>query len=169
MPRAGAGSSRSASTRSAWRHILSRPVGHLVWHNGGTGGCRTFTGFDAIRRIGVVVLSNVNSGVDDIGFHLLDETFPLRPPPPKHTEVAVDSLVLARYLGEYELTPTFHITVTRDGAHRFLRATGQPRFAIFGESGSTFFLKVVDAEVTFRPDGRVLHQNGQHPPARKVH
>src|SRR6266545_776666 len=105
MPRAGAGSSRSASTRSAWRHILSRPVGHLVWHNGGTGGCRTFTGFDAIRRIGVVVLSNVNSGVDDIGFHLLDETFPLRPPPPKHTEVAVDSLVLARYVGEYELAP----------------------------------------------------------------
>ncbi len=152
----------------AW-HILSRPVGNLVWHNGGTGGYRSFTGFDPARRIGVVVLSNLNSSVDDIGFHLLDETFPLRPPPQQHTEVAVDSLVLTRYVGEYELAPQFHITVTREGAHLFLQATAQPRFPIFSESDSTFFLKVVDAQVTFRPEALVLHQNGQHIPGRKLH
>ena len=152
----------------AW-HILSRPVGNIVWHNGGTGGYRSFTGFDQARRIGVVVLSNVNSSVDDVGFHLLDETFPLRPPPQQHTEVAVDSLVLARFVGEYELAPAFHITVTRDGAHLFVQATAQPQFPIFAESDSTFFLKVVDAQVTFRPDGLVLHQNGQHLPGRKLH
>jgi len=50
-----------------------------------------------------------------------------------------------------------------------MQATAQPRFAIFAESDSTFFLKSVDAELTFRPDGLVLHQNGQHTPARKVH
>ena len=152
----------------AW-HILSRPSGGIVWHNGGTGGYRSFTGFDPARRIGVVVLSNLNSGVDDVGFHLLDETFPLRPPPQQHTEVAVDSVILARYVGEYELAPAFHITVTRAGAHLFLQATAQPRFPIFAESDSTFFLKVVDAQMTFRPDGLVLHQNGQHLPGRKLH
>jgi len=152
----------------AW-HILSRPVGNLVWHNGGTGGYRTFAGFDQVRRIGVVVLSNVNSSVDDIGFHLLDATFALRQPPAPRTEVAVDSLVLARYVGEYELAPAFHITVSREGAHLFAQATAQPRFPIFAESDSTFFLKVVDAQLTFRPDALVLHQNGQHTAARRIH
>jgi CubicO group peptidase (beta-lactamase class C family) len=153
----------------AW-HVLSRPVGKIVWHNGGTGGYRSFIGFDPVRRIGVVVLcNNGNENVDDIGFHLLDETFPLRQPPPRRTEVKVDSMVLARYVGEYELTPAFHMVVTREAAHLFVQATAQPRFAIFAESDSTFFLKSVDAQLTFRPDGLVLHQNGQHAPARRVH
>jgi len=66
-------------------------------------------------------------------------------------------------VGDYELAPTFHIVITREAAH--------PRFAVFAESESesTFFLKPVDAQVTLRPDGWVLHQNGQHVPARKVH
>jgi len=153
----------------AW-HILTRPVGKIVWHNGGTGGYRSFIGFDPARCIGVVVLcNNGNENVDDIGFHLLDETFPLRAPPPRRTEVAVDSLILQRYVGEYELTPAFHIVVTRQAAHLFAQATAQPQFAIFAESDSTFFLKAVDAQLTFRPDALVLHQNGQHVPARKVH
>ena len=152
----------------AW-HILSRPVGNIVWHNGGTGGYRTFAGFDPARRISVVVLSNVNRSVDDLGYHLLDESFPLEPPPERHTEVAVDSLVQARYVGDYELAPTFHIVITREGVHLFLQATAQPRFPIFAESDSTFFLKAVDAQITFRPDALVLHQNGQHLPGRKVH
>ena len=151
----------------AW-HILSRPAGNLVWHNGGTGGYRTFSGFDPARGIGVVVLSNLNAGVDDIGFHLLDETFPLEQPAAQRVEVTVDSMVLARYVGEYELAPAFHIAVTREGMSLFVQATAQPRFRIYAESDSTFFLKVVGAQVTFRPDALVLHQNGQSIPGRKL-
>jgi hypothetical protein len=133
-------------------------------------------GREAIARLpdstraacGVVVLSNLNASVDDIGFHLLDETFALRTPAAQRTEVAVDSLVLQRYIGDYELTPTFHIAVSREGTHLYLQATGQRRFGIFADSDSTFFLKAVDAQITFRPDGLVLHQNGQHLPGRKV-
>jgi D-alanyl-D-alanine-carboxypeptidase/D-alanyl-D-alanine-endopeptidase len=157
----------------AW-HLFSRPVGTIVWHNGGTGGYRSYLGFDPVRRLGVVVLSNIDASVDDIGVHLLDETYPLRPPPKLRTEVAVDSLVLNRYVGEYELAPTFHVVVTREAAHLFVQATGQPRFPVFGESDSTFFLKVVDAQISFERDttgsvrGLVLHQNGQVIPGRKI-
>ena len=152
----------------AW-HILARPSGSIVWHNGGTGGYRSFAGFDPVRRVGVVVLcNNGNEGMDDIGFHLLDQTLPLRPPPAQHTEVAVDSLIVQRYVGDYELAPTFHIVITREAGHLFAQPTAQPRFVIFAESDSTFFLKAVDAQLTFRPDGLVLHQNGQHVPGRKV-
>jgi D-alanyl-D-alanine-carboxypeptidase/D-alanyl-D-alanine-endopeptidase len=49
----------------------------MIWHNGGTAGYRTFAGFDPDRRIGVVVLSNRNNGVDRIGRHLLDPREPV--------------------------------------------------------------------------------------------
>ena len=149
-------------------HILARPMGNIVWHNGGTGGYRSFTGFDPVRRLGVVVLSNHDASVDDIGLHLLDETFPLRPIPRRRMEIAVDSSVLMRYVGEYELAPTFHVVVTREAARLFVQATGQPRFPIFAESDSTFFLRVVDAQITFSQGVMTLHQNGQNIPGRKI-
>jgi serine-type D-Ala-D-Ala carboxypeptidase/endopeptidase len=150
-------------------HVLARPGGaSIVWHNGGTGGYRSFAGFDAARRVGVVVLTNANIGADDIGFHLLDRSLPLQAPPRVRTAVAVDSQVLDRYVGEYELAPAFHIVVTREGASLFIQATAQPKFAIYAESESEFFLKAVDAQITFSRDGLVLHQNGQNVPGRKT-
>jgi len=77
-------------------------------------------------------------------------------------------MVLIRYVGNYELAPTFQIAVTREKAQLFVQATGQPRFPLYAESDSTFFLKVVDAQVTFSKDGLVLHQNGQNLPGRKL-
>jgi hypothetical protein len=76
--------------------------------------------------------------------------------------------VLEQYVGEYELAPTFKITVTREGSHLFVQATAQPRFEIFAQSESEFFLKVVDAQVTFSKDGLILHQNGMDQNAKKV-
>ena len=46
--------------------------GHdVVWHNGGTGGYRTFIGFDKTRNIGAIVLGNSGVGHDDLGFELV--------------------------------------------------------------------------------------------------
>jgi CubicO group peptidase (beta-lactamase class C family) len=55
--------------------ILTANGKEIVWHNGGTGGYRSFIGYDAKARTGVVVLSNASTaaGVDDIGFGLLSE------------------------------------------------------------------------------------------------
>ncbi len=46
----------------------------IIWHNGGTGGYRTFAGFTADHSKGVVVLTNSTRNSNDIGFHLLDAT-----------------------------------------------------------------------------------------------
>ena len=43
----------------------------ITWHNGGTGGFRSFVGFDAAAGDGVVVLSNTDRSVDWIGRELL--------------------------------------------------------------------------------------------------
>jgi len=53
------------------------------------------------------------------------------------------------------------------------QATGQQQFEIFPSSETEFFLKVVDARITFvrGPDGAVdqlvLHQGGRDMPAKR--
>ena len=43
----------------------------VVWHNGGTGGYRTWIGFDTKARIAAIVLGNSGIGNDDLGFELV--------------------------------------------------------------------------------------------------
>ena len=158
-------------------HVLSTPAGReIVWHNGGTGGYRSFIGFDPKARTGVVVLSNMftSAGVDDIGRHLLDESLPLMQPPVERREVTLTPELLDRYVGRYELAPAFILTVTREGNRLFVQATGQPKFELFATSEREFFLKAVEAQVTFEAEGQeratrlILHQNGAHQPARRI-
>ncbi|MBX3715607.1 MAG: beta-lactamase family protein [Burkholderiales bacterium] len=53
--------------------------GRILWHNGGTGGFRSFAGLHEATGVGVVVLSNTSTSVDDIGLHVLDDTVALAP------------------------------------------------------------------------------------------
>jgi Domain of unknown function (DUF3471) len=77
-------------------------------------------------------------------------------------------------VGRYELAPNFILTVTREGGHLFTQATGQPKVEIFPESDRDYFLKVVDAQITFETDsqsrvtGLILHQNGMNQPAKRI-
>ncbi len=155
-------------------HITSVGDSEIVWHNGGTGGYRSFVGFDPKQRLGVVVLSNTMNaeGIDDIGRHLLNESLPLWQAPKLAKEMTVDPNVLDRYVGIYELAPSFALTITREGSRLFSQATGQPRVELFAENETKFFLKVVDAQITFQPGaggratGLILHQGGDHPAKR---
>ena len=160
----------------AW-HILTTAAGNAItWHNGGTGGYRSFIGFDPARHAGVVVLSNSATSVDDIGLHFVDPRAPLAPAPVKvtHTEVTLAPAVLDRYVGEYELAPNFHIVVTRDGNGLFGQPTGQDKVQLFAEKEDSFFLKVIDAQIVFTKDssgsvtGMVLKQNGGEAPGKKI-
>jgi CubicO group peptidase (beta-lactamase class C family) len=87
--------------------------------------------------------------------------------PTERTEVKVDPAVLAHYVGTYQLAPDFSVTFTLEGDQLMSQATNQPKFPVYPESPTKFFLKVVDAEVEFFTDdkGRVgyviLHQGGQ--------
>jgi len=56
----------------AW-HILDRKgIGHWWWHNGGTGGFRSFVGFAPASRRAVAVLANDTRSVDRLGQILLE-------------------------------------------------------------------------------------------------
>lgn len=59
-----------------------REIGPLIWHNGGTGGFRSFMGFEPRQGVGIVVLANSETDVDDLALHLLDPGRPLAEPTP---------------------------------------------------------------------------------------
>ena len=174
QPRKAAGSA-AMQVALGW-HVLATPDGgEIIWHNGGTGGYRSFMGFDPKVRTGVVVLSNTSTeaGVDDIGRHLLDASLPLAAPPAQHKEVTIDPKLLDAYTGHYELAPNFILSVSREGDRLFIQATGQPKFEVFPESDRKFFVKAFDAQITFDTpvDGRspaiTFHQGGRDMPARR--
>ena len=162
--------------------LLSSTDGReIAWHNGGTQGFRSFVGFEPKERIGVVVLSNAStpSGVDDIGFHLLNPKLPLaNPEPPKqHTEIPIDPKLLDRYNGRYQMTPNVILEITRDGGRLFAQGFGQvagqaivmPKFELFAEGEKNFFARVTDKQIAFEtgPEGRarslIVYQAGREP------
>ena len=159
----------------AW-HIFTRGGDDLIWHNGGTGGYRSFIGYNPKARVGVVVMSNASTivGVDDIGRHFLDSAAPVLPPtapvfqPPKaRKEITIEAKQFDVYVGRYQATPQVLLTVSREGGQFYAQLTGQPKVEIFAESEREFFYKVVDAQLTFQTDAQeratavVLHQLGR--------
>jgi hypothetical protein len=93
--------------------------------------------------------------------------------PAERPVAKVDPALYSLYAGEYELAPAFILAVTREGDRLMTQATGQQKIEIFPSSDTEFFLKVVDARITFvrNPDGTVeqliLHQGGRDMPARR--
>jgi serine-type D-Ala-D-Ala carboxypeptidase/endopeptidase len=158
-------------------HVVTTPGGReIVWHNGGTGGFRTYMGFDPKHRLGVVVLSNTSTprGVDDIGVHLLVSRAPLWTPPTPRKETTVDPALFNGYTGRYELAPNFIVAITREGAQLFAQATNQGRFELYPESDRKYFAKVADILITFDVDDRgkatslVLKQGGGEVAAKRI-
>jgi CubicO group peptidase (beta-lactamase class C family) len=109
-----------------------------------------------------------------------DDWGPRRPavrdttPEKARSEVKLEPAVLKTYEGEYELAPGFVIAITLEGEKLMAQATGQPKFEIFASAPGEFFLKVVDAQITFVKDASgavtqlILHQGGRDVPGRKV-
>jgi CubicO group peptidase (beta-lactamase class C family)/uncharacterized protein YdhG (YjbR/CyaY superfamily) len=147
-----------------WHIRQSQDGNRIVWHNGGTGGYHSWAGYDPTRRVGVVVLTNSTENIDDIGLKLLDPSRRLAPP---RTAIALPAAALDEYVGTYPLTPAFAIVVARDDDHLTVQASGQPAFRVWASARDEFFLKAVDAQVTFtrgsdgRVDGLILHQGGR--------
>jgi CubicO group peptidase (beta-lactamase class C family) len=89
-------------------------------------------------------------------------------------EVIVPTEILESYVGKYELAPSFIITVTKDGGQLKAQATGQPMFEVFPKSNNEFYLKVVDAQITFNLDqeGNVesmtLFQGGRESMGKRI-
>ncbi|QQS40415.1 MAG: serine hydrolase [Acidobacteriota bacterium] len=161
--------------RVGYNWITTKPGDiDIQWHNGGTGGYRTFAGLDHSKKRGVFVATNGSESADDIGFHILDPKAKLRVVEPPKKEVELSEEQLEQYVGKYELTPTFAIVITREGKHLYGEPTGQSRLELFAEKEDEFFLKAVKVSLSFtrgedgNVNGLVLHQGGADTPGKRV-
>jgi serine-type D-Ala-D-Ala carboxypeptidase/endopeptidase len=142
----------------------------IVWHNGMTAGHRSFLGFTADGRRGVVILANTAADADDLGFATLDANAPLAP---AFKAIALPNATLDDYVGTYKLSDKLLLKVFRMNDELFARATGQGAFPIFPSAPNEFFARIAGISMSFTRDpngavnGLVLHQNGDHP-ARKL-
>ncbi len=155
-------------------------LGNGAWHDGGTGGFRSFVGCDLKARAGVVVLSNAFTlaGVEDIGVHLLLPKLPLAnpEPPEQRTRIHLDPKLLDCYTGRYQWGDRV-LEITRDGDRLFAQGSstvnGQPivgpKFEMFAESEKKFFVRVTGSQITFEtgPEGRatslIMQRAGREP------
>jgi CubicO group peptidase (beta-lactamase class C family) len=157
-------------------HILNHHETEILFHDGGTGGFRSFLGFVKQKQFGVVVLSNSENDVNDIGLHLLEPRYPLAKhhPPKQRQAIQVDPNLFDGYVGRYELAPDFIFTITKEHDRLYAQATGQSQVELFAETETQFFITEVDAQITFirDPQGHVkhliLHQAGQEITAPKL-
>jgi D-alanyl-D-alanine-carboxypeptidase/D-alanyl-D-alanine-endopeptidase len=159
-------------------HVFTGHGKTIYWHNGGTGGYRSFMGYDAVARVAVVALSNTSTtiGVDDIGHHLLDPESPLAKfdPPKEHREITLEAKTLEGFTGQYQLAPNFVLTVTRSGERLMAQATGQNKFEIYAEGPRDFFAKVTELTISFEagPEGKAtaltLKQAGNTLSAKRI-
>lgn len=157
-------------------HVLHHHETEIIFHDGGTGGFRSFLGFVKQKRFGVVVLSNSENDVNDIGLHLLEPRYPLvqHHPPKQRQAILVDPNLLDKYVGRYELAPDFILTITKEHNRLYAQATGQSQAELFAETETQFFITEVDAQITFIQDPQgdvkhlILHQAGQDITAPKL-
>ena len=141
-----------------------------ISHGGGIEGFNTDLAYYPDDKLTVVVLANLNGpAAGDIAGKLAviahGESVTL---PGERKEITLDSKVLTRYVGVYRMPGGGPMVVALDGSQLTTKLDGQPALAIFPQSETMFFLKVVDAQIEFpKDDGSgkasqlTLHQNGR--------
>lgn len=164
-------------------------------HSGGNQGYRGHFEMLADTGQGVVVLTNSDAGHLLISLLLRSVAqayeWPSQPRPVSaalteaiftqlehakttRSKVEVDERTLARYVGQYELSPGLEFKVTLVDGDLAVKLGDQPRFPVYPESESTFFFEVVDAQITFvrNESGEVvslvLHQGGRDQEAKRI-
>lgn len=150
----------------------------VVDHDGGIEGFNTHLAYVPERKIAVVVLSNVNGGAPGtMGAQLLDVV--LGHPVTlanEHKAMPITKDQLAKFVGVYDLTPTFSITFAVSGDGLTGQGTGQSALPLMYlgviDGHPRFFVAQVDAEFEFVPDAGgvfssvILHQGGHDMPGK---
>ncbi len=156
-------------------HIWRKYGTEIVWHNGGTGGYRTWAGFDPAKKAGVVVLCNTSFGVDDLGCWTLEPKWPVArfKPTVARTAIAVDEKTLQAYAGEYELEQGITVVITLSGGKLHVKSPGQTE-AVYEAWSPTEFFRLGGRELTFHKEasgavtGFVLYSEGLEHEAKKI-
>lgn len=144
------------------REVDGEPV---YWHDGGTGGYRSFLGVQPARGRGIVILAARDQEVDGIGLGWLQGLFEASDP------VATGKVSVADYVGDYPIMPQFVLAISATDGTLQVQGTGQPKIGLRATGVDSFTLDGVPAVIDFERGedgtvtGLVLHQGGRDLPA----
>jgi CubicO group peptidase (beta-lactamase class C family) len=155
-----------------WGMNTFKEANDLAFQNGNLPGFGTYFMLFPNEEIVIIALSNVDDASDltslepivrDIAF--ITYGLPYQIPKNRKT-VVLSQAVLGQYVGNYQLDAKRILAITLEDGRLFLQVTGQGKFEVFAETETDFFLKVVEAQLTFHKNaaGKVsqveVHQNG---------
>jgi hypothetical protein len=135
-----------------------------ISHTGGWAGYRTIIANYPDQNISIIILSNasefnVNDYEQKIAGYFLkgqlkteDKTEKLKDLP----TVKVDSLLLKKYTGTYQLGPGWLVTITLENGQLMTQANGEDKFSTAAKSDSVFWIDAYGASMTF-----VKEKNGE--------
>jgi hypothetical protein len=140
-----------------------------ISHGGGIEGFNTSLAYWPATKVATIALGNLNGAAPDqitaqLGKLAHGDAVTLTT---ERKEITLPHATLAAYVGTYDLAPQIKIMVTLEGDQLMTQLSGQPKVPVFADSETSFFLKVVDAQLTFEKDAGsavtavVLHQNGR--------
>ncbi len=146
-------------------------IGNILNHSGGWPGYGTFIERHPESDKTIIILRNHETAGPPLQ-KIRNILYGIKEEPKK--EITVDGEKLKQYIGEYELAPSFTITISTEKDKIFAQATGQDKFEIFPEKEDLFFLKVVEAKLKFIKNEKglvkslMLYQNGQEVEGAKI-
>lgn len=148
---------------------------HLIWKNGNMPGFSSFIGFNPVKKIGVVILTNTGNVIytTNLGTHLLNSKLKLFP---LYQEKVIDRKWLEKYSGKYLVSDgSYYTIVTKDNHLKVQHINhGIPSdfFNIYPLSETQFFGRVANALFTFQLEkktgGFILNENGVKTSAKKI-
>lgn len=135
---------------------FDRPV---IAHGGSIYGFATHIARYPADRVTVIVLSNNEAApAGEIANNLAAIVFGAAFEFPKERkEIQVAAQTLEKYVGDYELAPNLVLTVTLENGKLMGQAPTRPKFEIYAETETDFFVKAINAQITFvkEADGTV--------------
>jgi CubicO group peptidase (beta-lactamase class C family) len=155
-----------------WGISTFKTAGGLVFQNGNLPGFGTYLMLLPAEDIVIIALSNVDDASDltslepivrDLVFITAGMPYQI---PKNRMAIVLNENTLRQYVGKYRLDAKRILAITFNDGKLFLQVTGQGKLEIFPETETDFFLKVVDAQLTFHKDETgqvskvVVHQNG---------
>jgi CubicO group peptidase (beta-lactamase class C family) len=125
-----------------------------ISHGGGIEGFNTSLAYYPESKVVVLALANLNGPAADqitaqLGKSVHGDTVVLTS---ERKEITLPPQVLQRYAGSYALRPGVDMVVTVEDGRLMTQLGPQPKVPIFPESATSFFARVVDAQIEFRMD-----------------
>ncbi len=94
--------------------------------------------------------------------------------PKERKAISLPPEIFNLYCGEYEFAPNLLIKIFREGNRYWAQVIGQPKLEILPESKTSFFVRLIDAQINFildsegKPNALLLIQGGKTHEAKKI-